>query len=67
MSLSQSTIEIPSPMTSSVKLDYDNPPQRTISKVEHDAIQASMLTALRRNVTEIQRLGPNDPLHDAEM
>jgi hypothetical protein len=39
----------------------------SISKTEHDAIQASMLTALRRNVTEVQQLGPNEPLHDAEM
>ncbi len=67
MSLSKSTIEIPSPMTSSLKLDCDNSPRNGISKAEHDAVQASMLQALRRNVTEIQRLGPNDPLHDAEM
>jgi hypothetical protein len=67
MSLSKSTIEIPSPMTSSMKLACDNLPQHSISKVEHDAIQTSMLTALRRNVTEIQRLSTNDPLHEAEM
>jgi hypothetical protein len=54
-------------MTSSLKLDCDNSPRNGISKAEHDAVQASMLQALRRNVTEIQRLGPNDPLHDAEM
>jgi len=67
MSLSKSTIEIPSPMTSSVKLACDDSQRRKISKSEHDAIQASMLTALRRNVTEIQTLGAGDPLHDAEM
>jgi hypothetical protein len=54
-------------MTSSLKLDCDNSPRRSISKAEHDAIQTSMLQALRRNVNEIQSLGPDDQLHDAEM
>jgi hypothetical protein len=50
-----------------VKLDCDDTPRRGVSQSEHDAIQASMLMALCRNVTEIQSLGADDPLHDAEM
>jgi hypothetical protein len=50
-----------------VKLDCDESPRHSVSKAEHDAIQASMLNALRRNVTEIQSLAAKDPLHDAEM
>ncbi len=42
-------------------------PLRTISQEEADEIQKSMLKSLRDTVTAIQNLGPDDPLHDAEM